>query len=96
MSTIRINPYQKDHLESLYSKFGENPFEWAEAKSLIHKGMFRVFCDNGFIVKSGLVTRRTITSGGKYSYSTITHWKMDTDYVKRFIYGEKIIRKKRS
>ena len=89
MSTIRINPDQKDHLKSLYSKFGENSFEWAEAKSLIDKGMFRVFCDNEFIIKAGLVTRRTITSSGKYSYATLTHWKMNSEYVERFINGQR-------
>ena len=89
MATIRINPYQKDFLKSLYLKFGEEPFEWAEAEPLIHKGMFRIFCDNEFIIKAGLVTRRTITSGGKYSYSTLTHWRMNSEYVERFINGQR-------
>jgi hypothetical protein len=86
MASIRITPEQKDYLRSMYLKFGNEPFQWQEAKEIISQGLFKKFCDSRFITKIGLVSRLTTPNkNGRKQLTKINEWKMDPDYVRRFI-----------
>ena len=92
MSSIRLTPEQQDYLKLLYLKFGSEPFLWMDARDIISKGLFRVFCDSRFIVKIGTISRkvnREPNIDGRINTTQVNAWRMDPDSVERFIYGER-------
>jgi hypothetical protein len=86
MASIRLTPEQKDYLKLMYVKFGNKSFQWYEAKDIISQGLFKKFCDSRFIIKVGMVARLTNPDKkGRKQLTKINEWRMDPDYVKRFI-----------
>lgn len=86
MALIRTTIEQRDHLKVLHDAFGSRIFQWNEVEDKVSKSMFKKFCMNNFIVKSGkrkIIYPRKDGRGNDSRY--INNWKLDVVYVERYI-----------
>jgi len=86
MALTRTTAEQRDYLKILHDTCGSRTFQWSEVRDKVSKSMFKKFCMNNFVVKSGkrkIIYSRKDGRGNDSRY--INNWKLDVAYVERYM-----------
>lgn len=86
MALTHTTAEHKEHIDYLYQTYGTGTFQFNDIKHRIPKSIFKQFCDNTFLVKSGASEYKT-TSPNHYGCKKIlaTNWKLNMYFIRKYV-----------